>query len=122
MSETMVTETLPAAEAGCCAPALGPRLDTEAARALGDDFAIVGNPIRMQILDMLAQSDGQICVCDLEAALSVKQPTVSHHLKLLRDAGLIDCERRGLWAYYFLRRDAVAALRGRIVAQLGALG
>jgi ArsR family transcriptional regulator len=57
----------------------------------------------------------------LEAALPVKQPTVSHHLRLLREAGLIDCERRGLWAYYFVRRDCVAALRERLGARLAAL-
>jgi DNA-binding transcriptional ArsR family regulator len=68
-------------------------------------------PIRIQILAMLAASAAQVCVCDLEAALPVKQPTVSHHLKLLRDAGLMDCERRGLWAYYFVDRPALAALR-----------
>ena len=60
-------------------------------------------------------------VCDLETALPVKQPTVSHHLRLLREAGLIDCERCGLWAYYFVRRDAVVALRERLGARLDAL-
>ena len=54
--------------------------------------------------------------------MSVKQPTVSHHLRLLREAGLIDCEKHGLWAYYFVKREAVAALRARIDARLQALG
>jgi ArsR family transcriptional regulator len=107
--------------AGCCAPDLAPRIDTAAARALSDDLSTLGHPIRLQILDMLAQRDGHVCVCDLEGALPVKQPTVSHHLKLLREAGLIDCERRGLWAYYFIKPEAVAAMRGRILAQLDAL-
>ena len=106
---------------GCCQPELAPRIDTEAARALSDDLSILGHPIRLQILDMLAQRDGQVCVCDLEGALPVKQPTVSHHLKLLREAGLIDCERRGLWAYYFVKREAVATLRARVLAQLDTL-
>ena len=66
-------------------------------------------------------SAGQVCVCDLDSALPVKQPTVSHHLKLLRDAGLIDCERHGLWAYYFVNRPALAALRARIMAPIDAL-
>lgn len=107
--------------AACCNPGLAPRLDAAAARVLSDGLTMLGNPIRLQILDMLAQHDGQVCVCDLEAALPVKQPTVSHHLKLLREAGLIDCERRGLWAYYFVKRDALAQLRARIVGQLDAL-
>ncbi|KAB8333752.1 winged helix-turn-helix transcriptional regulator [Scytonema tolypothrichoides VB-61278] len=107
---------------GCCAPDLAPRLDTEAAQRLGADLSILGHPIRLQILDMLAQSDGHVCVCDLEGALPVKQPTVSHHLKLLREAGLIDCERKGLWAYYFVKREAMAALRTRVFSQLNLLG
>jgi ArsR family transcriptional regulator len=81
-------------------------------------LTVLANPIRLQILDLLARSDGDVCVCDLESALPVKQPTVSHHLRLLREAGLIDCERRGLWAYYFVRREAVAALHQRVAAQL----
>jgi ArsR family transcriptional regulator, arsenate/arsenite/antimonite-responsive transcriptional repressor len=106
---------------GCCTPELAPRLDTPTAKALSDDLSILGHPIRLQILDMLAQRDGQVCVCDLEGALPVKQPTVSHHLKLLREAGLIDCERRGLWAHYFINRSAVAALRARVLAQFDAI-
>ncbi|NJM08844.1 helix-turn-helix transcriptional regulator [Candidatus Gracilibacteria bacterium] len=102
--------------AACCAPELAPRLAHDALKQLTDDLAIVNHPIRLQILDMLAQREGQVCVCDLEAALPVKQPTVSHHLKLLREAGLIDCERRGLWAHYFIRRDAVQQLRNRILS------
>lgn len=117
-----LTATLPEATSeACCAPSVAPRLDAKAAQDFSDLLSLVGHPVRLQILDMLAQSDGQICVCDLEAALTVKQPTVSHHLKLLRAAGLIDCERRGLWAYYFLRRDGVAAVRSRIAAQLDTL-
>jgi ArsR family transcriptional regulator, arsenate/arsenite/antimonite-responsive transcriptional repressor len=69
----------------------------------------------------LARSSGEVCACDLEGALPVKQPTVSHHLRLLREAGLIDCQWRGLWAYYFLRREAISALRQRVVTQLDAI-
>ena len=75
----------------------------------------------MQILDILGQSQEAVCVCDLEATLPVKQPTVSHHLRLLREAGLIDCERQGLWAYYFVQRDALTALRTRISDRLAAI-
>src|SRR3954451_21693819 len=104
---------------GCCGPvALG--LDDEAARQASEDFAILAHPIRLQLLEMLARSEGQVCVCDLESAVPVKQPTVSHHLKLLREAGLIDCEKHGLWAYYFVRREAVTALRARVNTRLAA--
>ena len=110
-----------ATTAACCTTILTPRLDTEAARALSDDLSLLGHPIRLQILDMLAQRDGQVCVCDLEGALPVKQPTVSHHLRLLREAGLIDCERRGLWAYYFVNRKQLAEMRARILGALDAV-
>lgn len=105
----------------CCTPDLKPRIDADAAHALSDALSVLAHPIRLQILDMLAQRDGQVCVCDLEAALPVKQPTVSHHLKLLRAAGLIDSERRGLWVYYAVRRAALADLRARLLTQLDRL-
>jgi ArsR family transcriptional regulator len=105
----------------CCAPNLAPQIDAGAAKQLSDDFSILGHPIRLQILDMLAQHGEDVCVCDLEAALPVKQPTVSHHLRLLREAGLIDCERRGLWAYYFIRKDTLQAMRARVLAQFDAM-
>jgi len=111
----------PPRSAPCCAEVLPVRLSAEAAQQFSDDLQILAHPIRMQILDILSRSAGQVCVCDLEAALPVKQPTVSHHLRLLREAGLIDCERQGLWAYYFVRREALAALRVRIAGQLDAL-
>ena len=85
-----LTETTTTSTGGCCLPELAPRLDTAAAKALSDDLGILGHPIRLQILDMLAQQDGHVCVCDLEGALPVKQPTVSHHIKLLRGSRLID--------------------------------
>jgi len=106
---------------GCCQPDLAPRISAASAKALSAELGVLGHPIRLQILDLLAQRESQVCVCDLEAALPVKQPTVSHHLRLLREAGLIGCERRGLWAYYFVQHEAVAALRGRMLAQLDAL-
>ena len=92
----------------CCAPGDELRLTAADAEQITSDLQILGHPIRLQILDILARNEGQVCVCDLEAALPVKQPTVSHHLKLLRGAGLIDCERHGLWAYYFVNREALA--------------
>lgn len=104
---------------GCCDGATL-SLSTEAAQQISDDMQILANPVRLQILNILAHSDGQVCVCDIEMAVPVKQPTVSHHLRLLREAGLIDCERRGLWAYYFVQREALAALRARLTEQLAA--
>ena len=104
---------------GCCDDLQ--QLDPQAAQQFSNDLQILAHPIRIQILTMLSGSDGQVCVCDLETALPVKQPTVSHHLKLLRDAGLIDCERHGLFAYYFINRTALAELRSRILVPLDQL-
>ena len=106
----------------CCDGLAQAKLSLAELQQFTDDLQILAHPIRMQILDILGQSREAVCVCDLEAALPVKQPTVSHHLRLLREAGLIDCERQGLWAYYFVQREALAALRTRIAGQLDALG
>ena len=105
----------------CCADTDQPLLSTDDAEQISDDLQSLGHTVRLQILTIRARSSGQVCVCDLEAAVPVKQPTVSHHLRLLREAGLIDCERHGLWAYYFVRREALAALRARITGQLATL-
>src|SRR3954464_13849498 len=107
--------------ARCCDDADQQQLSPETAQQFTDDLLILAHPIRIQILTMLARSPGQVCVCDLEAALPVKQPTVSHHLRLLRESGLIDCERHGLFAYYFVNRDTLAALRSRILEPLDQL-
>ena len=83
-------------------------------------FAAVGDPTRLRLVAALAGAE--LCVCDLAATCGLSQSAVSHHLRLLREAGLIDCEKHGLWAYYFVRRDALAALRARIGDQLDTLG
>jgi ArsR family transcriptional regulator, arsenate/arsenite/antimonite-responsive transcriptional repressor len=106
----------------CCADTDQQGLSADTAQQISDDLQLLGHSVRLQILTILARSSGQVCVCDLEAAVPVKQPTVSHHLRLLREAGLIDCERQGLWAYYFVQRDALAALSSRITGQLAILG
>ena len=68
----------------------------QVAKALGD-------PIRLQLVDVLRKHAGKVCVCELTPLFDVAQPTVSHHLKVLRDAGVVGSERRGLWAYYYVR-------------------
>ena len=92
------------------------------AERLTKDLEILAHPVRLQLLGALLRHEGRVCVCDLEAAVPVKQPTVSHHLKLLRRAGLVRSEREGLWAYYRVRREVLEALRARIAAGLGELG
>jgi ArsR family transcriptional regulator, arsenate/arsenite/antimonite-responsive transcriptional repressor len=95
-----------------------PRVTLKDAYDYAADFDILAHPVRIQLLDVLARHGGKVCVCDLEASVPVKQPTVSHHLKLLRGAGLIHWEKRGLWSYYFIHKEAVNALRARIVNRL----
>ena len=106
----------------CCDDAVPAQISAAEAQSLSEAMQLLAHPVRLQILDVLARHAGQVCVCDLEAAVPVKQPTVSHHLRILREAGLIDCERRGLWAHYFLKREALGALRARVAQQLEALG
>lgn len=97
------------------------RLEPKTAQQLSQDLQALAHPVRLQILDILSRHEGKVCVCDLEEALPVKQPTISHHLKRLREAGLIDCERHGLWAYYFVKRDVLSELAARITQGLKAL-
>jgi ArsR family transcriptional regulator len=89
-------------------------VSADEAEALSRAFEVLAHPVRLQLLDVLARNEGRVCVCDLEAAVSVKQPTVSHHLKLLRRAGLVESERHGVWAYYFVNREALEALRSEV--------
>jgi ArsR family transcriptional regulator, arsenate/arsenite/antimonite-responsive transcriptional repressor len=99
----------------CCA-ALETQIGTADAEALSDTLQLLAHPVRLQILNILAQHAGRVCVCDLEAALPVKQATVSHHLRLLRAGGLIDCERHGQWAYYFVQTAALTGVLRQTLA------
>jgi ArsR family transcriptional regulator, arsenate/arsenite/antimonite-responsive transcriptional repressor len=103
----------------CCGPDVAPILDADEVDDLTSDLDVLAHPIRLRLLAQLAASPEPVCVCDLEASVPVKQPTVSHHLKLLRAAGLVASEKRGLWSYYHVRRDELARLRRRIAAGLG---
>jgi ArsR family transcriptional regulator, arsenate/arsenite/antimonite-responsive transcriptional repressor len=98
----------------CCDLDLRPTIEADEAAELTSDLEVLAHPIRLRLLAVLAGSTTSVCVCDLEASVPVKQPTVSHHLKLLRAAGLVDSEKRGLWAYYHVRRDELNRLRRRI--------
>jgi ArsR family transcriptional regulator, arsenate/arsenite/antimonite-responsive transcriptional repressor len=89
--------------------------------ALTRDLELLAHPVRLRLLSVLARNVEPVCVCDLEALVPVKQPTVSHHLRILRDAGLIMPERRGLWTYYSVREAGAAELRKRIRQGLASL-
>jgi ArsR family transcriptional regulator len=94
----------------CCAPLAGPVLDEEQAVATAELFKALGDPARVRIVNVLATTAGPVCGCELVEPLGLAQPTVSHHLKKLLDAGLLEREQRGKWAYFSLRRDAVEKL------------
>ena len=106
----------------CCDADVRPSMTMAEAERATADLAILAHPVRMQLLGVLARQQGTVCVCDLEAAVPVKQPTVSHHLKLLREAGLVHSEKRGLFAYYHVDREALDGLRERITERLTAFG
>ena len=94
----------------CCAPLAAPALDEAAAVATADLFKALGDPARVRIVNILATNDEPVCACHFEPALGLAQPTVSHHLRKLVEAGLLEREQRGRWAYFSLRRDAVETL------------
>ncbi|MFG3717162.1 ArsR/SmtB family transcription factor [Streptomyces massasporeus] len=88
--------------ANCCPGLVTAPLNDAQAAELAKLFKALGDPVRLRLLSMIAsRSGGEVCVCDLTPAFDLSQPTISHHLKLLRQAGLIDCERRGTWVYYW---------------------
>jgi ArsR family transcriptional regulator, arsenate/arsenite/antimonite-responsive transcriptional repressor len=105
----------------CCAPVQGEAMDPETLANLEADLEILAHPVRLRLLSVLARAGGQVCVCDLESVVPVKQPTVSHHLKRLREAGLVGSEKRGLWTFHSVRQDALHALRERLTTGLSLL-
>jgi ArsR family transcriptional regulator, arsenate/arsenite/antimonite-responsive transcriptional repressor len=94
----------------CCAPLGAPLLSDEEAEATAELFKALGDPARVRIVNLLATSAEPICACELYEPLGLAQPTVSHHLKKLVEAGLLEREQRGKWAYFSLKRDAVEKL------------
>jgi ArsR family transcriptional regulator, arsenate/arsenite/antimonite-responsive transcriptional repressor len=88
----------------CCPPMATTRIPAESAAVLSQAFKALGDPIRLQLMSMIASAPGgEICVCDLTPAFEISGPTISHHLKVLREAGLVDGERRASWVYYRAR-------------------
>jgi|SRR5919108_2587258 ArsR family transcriptional regulator len=104
-------ETLPVL---CCGPKAEPLAEDERGE-LAARFKALADPTRVAIVNALSAAE-EVCVCNLNAALDLSQPTVSHHLRILREAGLVDVTRRGTWAYYRLVPEAIAALRGALGA------
>jgi ArsR family transcriptional regulator len=94
----------------CCEPVVYPDVQREHAVRIATVAKALGDPIRLQLVDVLRRHAGEVCVCELVPLFDVSQPTLSHHLSKLRAAGIVDSERRGLWAYYYVRPDALKEL------------
>jgi ArsR family transcriptional regulator len=103
-----LTTTLPVIT--CCAPLATASLSDEEAHATATLFRALSDPARVKIVNLLARSDEPVCVCEFVPAVELSQPTVSHHLKKLTEAGLLEREERGKWAYYSLSGEAVERL------------
>ncbi len=119
--ESLLTQEIEAGECcttadsgtgGCCAPGPVIGMAVESAETLAHLFKAISSPVRVQMLDILSRYAGEVCVCDIENQFDLSQPTISHHLGVLRKAGLIESEQRGLWAFYFVRPAALEQLRG----------
>jgi ArsR family transcriptional regulator len=94
----------------CCEPVVYPDVERQQAQRMAEIAKALGDPIRLQLVDVLRKHAGKVCVCELIPLFDVGQSTVSHHLRVLRKAGIVDSEREGLWAYYYVNPDALEEL------------
>jgi ArsR family transcriptional regulator, arsenate/arsenite/antimonite-responsive transcriptional repressor len=105
-----ITQSEIGSAVGWCAPLAAPTLSDEEVDATARLFRVLGDPSRIRILNALATNGEPVCVCHLIEPLGLTQPTVSHHIRTLMDAGLLDREQRGKWAYFSLRPEAAERL------------
>ena len=94
----------------CCEPVVYPDVERDHAQRMASIAKALGDPVRLQLVDVLRKHAGKVCVCELVPLFDLAQPTVSHHLKVLRQAGIVGSERQGLWAYYYVRPQALDEL------------
>src|SRR4051794_2112797 len=95
----------------CCSPLTREPLSQQAADQIAPLLKALADPVRLRLLSLVAShEDGEACICDLNVAFDLSQPTISHHLKVLHEAGLVDRDKRGVWVYYRVRSDALAGL------------
>ncbi|RYP88078.1 ArsR family transcriptional regulator [Nocardioides guangzhouensis] len=112
MSKSLL-ELTPVEAVACCAPVTREPLSAEAAERIVPLVKAIADPVRLRLLSLVAShADGEACVCDLNDAFDLSQPTISHHLKLLHQAGLLDREKRGVWVYYRINTAALGDLAG----------
>jgi ArsR family transcriptional regulator, arsenate/arsenite/antimonite-responsive transcriptional repressor len=105
----------PAGPVACCQPLTREPLTAEQAAQVAPLLKALGDPARLRLVSLIASHPGgEACVCDLNGAFELSQPTISHHLKVLQEAGLVDREKRGVWGYYRVRAEALASLAALI--------
>jgi ArsR family transcriptional regulator len=118
MSKSML-ELTPVEAVACCSPLLAEPLSREAAERIAPLLKALADPVRLQLLSLVASHASQeACVCDLNDAFDLSQPTISHHLKVLHEVGLLDREKRGTWVYYRVQPDTLRDL----AAMIGGVG
>ena len=101
----------PVGLAACCPPLSAEPLSQAQAERVAPLLKALGDPVRLRLMSLIASHlGGEACVCDLNGAFDLSQPTISHHLKVLHEAGLVDRDKRGVWAYYRVRTEALASL------------
>ena len=100
----------------CCEPVVYPEVERHEAERMAVIAKALADPVRLQLVDVLRKHAGKVCVCELVPLFELSQPTVSHHLKVLRDAGVVQSEKNGLWAYYFVTPGVLDELAGWLVA------
>ena len=106
-----LTVISPAETAACCSPLTAAPLSMEQAEQVAPLLKALADPVRLRLMSLVASHPGgEACVCDLNEAFDLSQPTISHHLKVLHEAGLLDRDKRGVWVYYRARTDALASL------------
>jgi ArsR family transcriptional regulator, arsenate/arsenite/antimonite-responsive transcriptional repressor len=110
---TTTTATNAATTAGIT-PKFVPTLTEDDAVVQARLLKALADPTRLRILSLLSRHEGEVCVFEIVESFTLEQPTISHHLRILRDAGLVDCRKKGLWAYYYVRRDALSRAQGVI--------
>src|ERR1700712_795031 len=110
MSKSLL-ELTPVETVACCAPLTKEPLSADAAERIAPLLKALADPVRLRLLSLVASyADREACVCDLNDAFDLSQPTISHHLKVLHDVGLLDRSKRGVWVYYRVRAEALADL------------
>jgi ArsR family transcriptional regulator, arsenate/arsenite/antimonite-responsive transcriptional repressor len=114
VSKSALTLT-PVETVACCSPLVREPLSTDRAERVAPLLKALADPVRLRLVSIVAASEGgEACVCDLNDAFDLSQPTISHHLKVLHEAGLLDRTKRGVWVYYAVRREVLADLAALI--------